>query len=140
MAKVNRFEIGGIFYDCEDADAQNKITALQRQGNLNYGAVSYAQRAVLSNTTEHQIFAATERCQIQIRSFPTDTPEDADSRAVYVKVNGALMGAFGNDSAYPGTSMLGTWQLSPGDTVVVQRVGAGAHPVAVDATIIPYYT
>ena len=140
MATTNKFEIGGIFYDCEDTDARNKMTALQRQGNLNYSAVAYPQRVVLSDVTEHQIFTATERCQIQIRSFPTEAPTDTDSRAVYVKVNGALMGAFGNDSAYPGTSMLGTWQLSPGDVVVVQRVGAGAHPVAVDATVIPYYS
>lgn len=140
MAEINRFEIGGIFYDCEDADAQDKITALQRQRDLNYSAVTYAERVILSDATEHRVLAADKRCQIQIRSFPTEGPEDRDSRAVYVKVNGALMGAFGNDSSYPGTSMLGTWQLSPGDVVVVQRVSAGVHPVAVDATIIPYYT
>lgn len=139
MAAINRFEIGGIFYDCEDSDAQSKIAALQRQRGLDYSAVTYAERAVLSDTAEHRIFTATGRCQIQIRSFPTEVPADADSRAVYIKVNGVLMGAFGNDSPYPGTSMLGTWQLSPGDIVVVQRANAGVHPVAVDATIIPYY-
>ena len=140
MAVINRFEIGGIFYECEDTNAQDKISALQRQRDLNYSAVTYAERVVLSSTDERRVLTAGGRCQIQIRSFPTEGPADPDSRAVYVKVNGFLMGAFGNDSAYPGTTVLGTWQLSPGDTVDVQRVSAGAHPVAVDAPIIPYYT
>lgn len=140
MANVNRFEIGGIFYDCEDSDAQSKIAALQRQGDLNYSAATYPERVVLSDTAEHRVFTAGGRCQIQMRSFPTEGAENFDSRGVYVKISGALMGAFGNNSAYPGTITLGTWQLSAGDVVVVQRVSAGAYPVAVDTTIIPYYT
>lgn len=140
MATINRFEIGGIIYDCEDADARNEITALQRQGDLNYSNVTYIPAEALSDTAEHRIFTANGRCQIQIRSFPTEGSANPDNRAVYIKVNGVLMGAFGNDSANPGTTMLGTWQLSPGDIVVAQRAITGVYPVAVEAIAIPYYT
>lgn len=139
MATINRFEIGGIFYDCEDLDAQNKITALQRQMDLNYGSAQNVSAMELADNTQKVLFTAQKRGVVFTRAYATvqdDTPQD---RYVNIYINGTPLFGIGNLAAYPGVWTLGEFPLKPGDVLSVQKNSASSPPVTVGGTFVPYY-
>lgn len=121
MAKIDRFEIGGIFYDCEDADAQNKITALQRQRVLNYGATTAQPTPQIQTASPVNVFTAGERLQLRICSDISEVYESPSVRRFSIRVNGTEVAWVGSDASYPGAVLMAELDLSPGDVVSIAK-------------------
>lgn len=139
MAEINRFEIGGIFYDCEDADAQSKITALQRQMDLNYSSAENVAGMELNDNTQKVFFTAQKRGVLFVRAHATTQDTTPQDRYVNTYVNNTPLFGIGNLAAYPGVWTIGQFQLRPGDVLSVQKNSPSSPPVTVAGTFVPYY-
>lgn len=140
MANVNRFEIGGIFYDCEDTDAQNKITALQRQRVLNYGATTAQPTPQIETTNPVNVLTAGERLQLRICSDTSEVYETQSVRRFSIRVNGTEVARAGSDAPYPGAVLMAELDLSPGDVVSIAKADSQTATGRFLLYSTPYYS
>lgn len=138
MAEINRFEIGGIFYDCEDTDAQNKMAELAGVQRPMYARAEYIALVTVNDTTEKTVYTASRKCQLSIHGFAADAEGQTVSRVVSVFVNGTQLEALGVNGPYPGSWSLGTYMLFPGDVLSVRKVEASGNSVSIDGVAIPF--
>lgn len=138
MATINRFEVGGIFYDCEDSDAQNKITALQRQRVLNYAGFQWEQEKTVSNGNPQSYGPFTKRGMAILRASPASGDPGTGQRNLRIKVNDSQITILGGPNQNPGIWHLGNYPLKPGDVITLEVFDADTLPAIVHCTFVPF--
>ena len=139
MAEINRFEIGGIFYDCEDEDARNGIASLQRKSRLNYSEIESGGPLLIQTVAPTVIYTATKHVRVYVYvPGPYDETLTA-ARTMNVLINGQLITQAGGTSQYVGPWQMGDFDLWEGDVLSMSKVAEsfGANQVA--WKVVPYY-
>lgn len=139
MAEINRFEIGGIFYDCEDEDARGEIASLQRQRGLNYAATIKQYTPQIETTAPVNVFTAGERLQLRIYTDTTEVSETPSIRRFSIRVNGVEVATAGPDAAYPGAVLMIELDLLPGDVISIAKADVVAATGKFLLYATPYY-
>ena len=138
MAAINRFEIGGIFYECEDSDAQNKITALQQLQRPLYSQREVVPNTVITGVQPTTLYTATKKCVVHLGAFPADHAGEIISRGIEVIINQQPVMSCGTDSQSPGGWFMGSYELYPGDVLAVRKLSNEGNGVYVGGSAIPY--
>lgn len=138
MAMINRFEVGGIFYDCEDSDAQDKITEIQRQRALRYADFQWEQEKVVSNGSPQNYGPFAKRGMAILRASPASGDPGTGQRNLRIKVNGSQITILGGPNQNPGIWLLGNYPLKPGDIITLEAFDASSLPATVHCTFIPF--
>lgn len=139
MAEINRFEIGGIFYDCEDEDARNEIASLQRRSRLNYSQTESGGPLLIQSTTPIVIHTATKRVRVYVYvPGPYDESLTA-ARTMNVWINGQFITQAGGTSQYVGPWQMGNFDLWEGDVLSMSKAAEGFGANQVAWKVVPYY-
>jgi len=138
MANVNRFEIGGIFYDCEDSDARNEIEALQQKQRPLYTQREVVPDTVITSVQPTTLYTATKKCVVHLGAFPADHVDETISRGIELIVNQRPVMSCGTDSPNPGGWFLGSYELYPGDVLTVRKLSDQGNGVTVMGSAVPY--
>ncbi len=139
MAGVDRFEIGGIFYDNEDTDARAQIAALQRQSRLDYSQTASGGPLLIQTATPVPIYTATKHVKVYVYvAIPYDESSVA-ARTMRIWINGQVVVEAGGSAQYVGPWSMGDFDLWEGDVLSVSKLAEefGANQIA--WRVIPYY-
>ncbi len=139
MAEINRFEIGGIFYDCEDADARSEIASLQRQSRLNYSQIQSGGPLPIQSVTPTVVHTATKHVKVYVYvPIPYDESMTA-ARTMRVWINGQAVVEAGGTAQYVGPWTMGDFDLWEGDVLSVSKSAEEFGTNQIAWRIVPYY-
>lgn len=140
MAEINRFEIGGIFYDCKDGDARNEIASLQRKSRLDYSQTAQGGLLEVPTAAPVTVYAATGHVRVYVYvQYPYDESVVA-ARTMRIFINGQLVMRAGGTAQYVGPWTMGEFDLWEGDVLSIGKEQDGYGTNTVSWTVTPYYT